>query len=192
MRYVAPLVGLVAAACLTSCSTSTGGQAVSGQEQPGTIGTSRPTTKTSTRPTTGSPQAGNSPMAKTDPCSLLTVAAKSKLGLTDAGEQHNVGIARGCRWRLRGPSDTYIFDVGILDTAGITDVPGDVQVTKLPDIGGHQAVQGKEGGGRGTCGIVMGVTESSRVDFAVVAGRDTQKACELVMQLATAVEPELP
>lgn len=132
-------------------------------------------------------------MEETDPCALLDAAAKAKLDISGAGENRKIGVARGCRWRVRGAGESQIFDVGILDTAGITDIPATVRVEKLPNIGAHQAVQGKEqGGGPGGCTIILGVTGSSRVDLNVLAGNDTQKACDLVMELATLVEPKLP
>jgi hypothetical protein len=183
---------LAGSAVLTSCTASTGGQAVAENPSQATE-TTRPSTGPGTRPTTGSPQAGNSPMADTDPCTMLDAAAKAKLGISGAGEPRNVGVARGCRWRVRGPSDTYFIGVSILDNAGITDIPSTVRVDKFPNIGSHEAVQGKEqGGGAGGCTILIGVTRSSRVDLNVIAGTDTQKACDLMMELAKQVEPKLP
>jgi hypothetical protein len=186
VRHLASLAMLVGlAGGLASCATPTSGQAV-----PENPAASTENGQPSTRPTS-SPQVSGGPLADTDPCSLLDSAAKAKLGLSGSGEPRKIGVSRGCRWRLRQGTDSYIFDVGILP-AGISNVPDKVQITKLPDIGSHQAAQTQEGGGAGTCLIILGVSESSRVDNTVSASGDTQKACELVMELAKQVEPKLP
>jgi hypothetical protein len=85
-----------------------------------------------------------------------------------------------------------VIDVGILDKTGIADVPAGASVKKLPNIGRREATQITDTGGAGSCTIIVGVTKSSRVDIGVIAGTDTQKACELTMQVAQLVEPELP
>lgn len=122
---------------------------------------------------------------------MLTESAKTELELSGAGEERKIGSARTCRWRKRGPSETIIFGVDIWDTAGIDDVPDDVTINPLPDIGSHKAVQGpaKQGG---SCTVFMAVTDSSRVGTTVTAGTDVQKGCELALQMAKLVEPKLP
>lgn len=193
VRRFAPLVllAVVASAGVTSCATPTGGQAVPGNPG-GSTATPRSSSGPGTRPTTSTPGSGNSPLTKMDPCDLLDSAAMAKLGITGEGEPGKILQARNCRWRVRGPSNTDIYDLGILDTLGLTDVPGQVQVTRLPDIGKHPAVQAKNSGGGQGCQILVGVTESSRVDLAVVSGTDVEKACGLAMEFAKLVEPKLP
>jgi hypothetical protein len=93
---------------------------------------------------------------------------------------------------LPGPDDTTFFDVIIYDDLGIDDLPSNVDPKPLPDVGSHKAVQDSESGGPGSCSVILGVTESSRVTTGVLSGTDTQKACDLAMQLAELVEPELP
>jgi hypothetical protein len=180
---------LTLAAALIACADSTAGTAV-----PGNGGT-EPTAGQSTRPgrptTSTKPGSADSPLANVDPCTLLTSQGKAQLGIS-GGEKNNVGSARGCKWRLRGPTDTYIFTVDINDRLGIKDIPQNIQLKELPDIGTHKAVQDVNPASPGTCGVSLGVTESSRVRTQLVAGTDTTKACDLALQTAKLVEPQLP
>jgi hypothetical protein len=188
LASLAIFVGLVGG--LAACATSTSGQAVPENPAAGTTQTGSPSTRT----TSSRPTAGAGPLAEVDPCSLLDSAAKAKFGITGNGKPRTIGISRGCQWSVRQGSTVttvYGFDIGIL-TAGMNDFPDNVPVKKLPDIGKHQAVQTQEGGGPGTCLIALAVTEKSRVDNTVVVSGNTQKACELAMELAKQVEPKLP
>lgn len=180
---------LALAAALTACADSTAGTAV-----PGNGGT-EPTVGQSTKPgkqtTSTKPGSAASPLANVDPCTLLTSQGKAQLGIS-GGEKENIGSARVCKWRLRGPVDTYFFTVGIYDRLGIKDIPQNIQLKELPDIGTHKAVQDVDPANPGVCGVTLGVTESSRVRIQVLAGTDTTKACDLALQMAKLVEPELP
>lgn len=167
---------------LASCADKTNGSPLPGTPNEPSTGTP---------PSTGTTKPGGSPLADTDPCSLLSASDQSTLGVGN-GEKRTVGVARTCRWRLRGANETIIFDVGILEAAGITDVPSSIQVKQLPDIGGHKAAEHTGGGGAGSCTIILGVSQKSRVDTNVIAGTDTQKACDRTMELARLVEPNLP
>lgn len=184
------MIGVVVVASLASCSTQTPGQAVPGA-QAGSTGTPGTGTRTSSRPTSNRPPA-DSPLHDTDPCSLLDSAGQAKLGINTPGEPHNIVNSRGCRWRMRVGSDTTVFDVGILDNQRIDQIPSNVQVEKIPNVGQHQAVRAKDVAGARNCAVILGVGDKSRVDNNVVAGNDVEKACELVMELARLVEPKLP
>jgi hypothetical protein len=168
----------------SACSDKTDGSAVPGN-----------TTTTEQRPTTGpstSDQPTNNDSLKDkDPCSVLTSAGQSQLGISN-GEKRQLGEARSCRWRQRGSTETFLFDVSIYDNSGIKDLPSDREIKQLSKIGKHEAVQRTETANPGVCAVIMGVTESSRVSTQVTAGTDTQKGCQLAMQLAQLVEPELP
>ena len=186
---LAPVL-VVALAAVTSCGGTTAGQAVPGDSTNSTEGgpSSGPTTSAG-KTTSTKPNGGDGSLADTDPCSLLTLAGRTQLGV-GTGQKRTVGGEPSCRWQRRGPSETYFFDVAVLDALGITDVPAQAQ--QIPNIGEHKAAQGSDLGGPGTCTVVLGVTESSRVDSSVGAGTDTQKACDLAKELATLVERELP
>ncbi|HET9142033.1 DUF3558 family protein [Actinophytocola sp.] len=181
---------MAVSAAVTSCATSTAGQPLPEGDVGGTS-TSRPSANPSSRPTTR-PQTGGSPLADLDPCALLTASAKATLGITAAGERRKILDTRLCQWKVRGPKDTYILGVGLLDKAGIDDIPSGVPIEQLPNIGDHQAVRSKEAGGTTPCAVILGVTNSSRVELQATAGTDVDKACELAMDMAKLVEPELP
>lgn len=173
----------------TACSDKTNGQAVPGGPTEQTGGSTTATSKGSTTPKTTT-SSGTSPITGKDPCSLLTTSAKAQLGLSGNGEKANVGSARGCNWERRNASgDLELFTVDINEHLGVKDVPASAK--PIADIDGHKAVQGSDLGGPGTCTVVVGVTDKSRVDNTVLAGRDTQKSCELASQLAKLVAPEL-
>jgi hypothetical protein len=187
---LALLVSVLAAllAGLTACSSKTDGSAVVGDEPTGNPTTTSRTTRPSRPPTTSNTNAGALP---SDPCSLLTAQAQTQLGIS-GGERGDVGSARGCKWRLRGPEETYFFSVDIRDSVGIKDIPASSNPKPLPDIGGHKAVQLSGFGGPGSCSVALGVGDSSTVTHSVTAGTNLQKACELALQMARLVEPELP
>jgi hypothetical protein len=185
VRVPGPVAAFVAvSAVLSSCATPTSGQAV---PVGGAEGTSRASTSAGA---TNKPRAGS--LADLDPCLLLNAAAKSKLGITTEGKPRTIVDSRFCQWQVRGPDVTYLFGVGLIEKAGVGQIPKNVPVEQLPKIGDHQAVRIKGAGGTRDCGITLAVTESSRVDTQVVVGTEQAKACDLVMQLARLVEPELP
>lgn len=187
MRRLALLVPVLLALAggVTACSDKTEG---SPQVQSTTGGqtTGGPTTRTTTdTPTPASDLKGK------DPCTLVTSSAQAQLGIS-GGEKSNVGSSRGCKWRLRGSDETTFFWVDIYDSQGIKDLPNDGDTTQLPKVGSHEAVQRTDPSNPGACGVVMGVTSSSRVTATALKGTDVTVGCELAMRLARLVEPELP
>jgi Protein of unknown function (DUF3558) len=167
-----------------SCGGTTGGSPVPGPGG-GTTAGQRTTTATRSTPSNGKSLAGR------DPCALLSSAAQAQLGIS-GGQRDDQGSARGCKWRLRGPEETWIFGVDIRDSSGIKDLPKDGKNKDLSDIGSHKAVQRTDPAIPGSCTVILGVTETSRVSNVVTAGVNQQKACELASQMARLVEPELP
>jgi len=167
-----------------ACSNSTNGLAVPGT----TTATSEqaPTTNETSETSTSSPSSNESPLVDKDPCPLLTASAQAKLGVS-GGQRHDVGSGRGCQWTVRGPQETDFYVVQIYDHSGLKDIPSDSKPKQLPDVGKHKAVQTSENGS-----VNMGVTDTSQVSTTVLTGTDTQKACDLAMQMARLVEPELP
>jgi hypothetical protein len=168
---------------MASCGSKTGGSPV--PEPGGGTGVGQPTTGQQSTPSNGGSLVGR------DPCSLLSSAAQSQLGISN-GQRDDVGSARGCKWRLRGPQETWIFGVDIRDSSGIKDLPQDGKNREISDIGSHKAVQRNDPAIPGSCGVILGVTDTSRVSNVVTAGVNQQKACELALQMARLVEPELP
>ena len=186
MRRLALLSVGIALVGLAGCSDKTTGSAVPGAPQVSGSTTNEPTETPSSTPTGG---AGS--LTDVDPCALLTSDGQAKLGVS-GGEKHDVGSGRGCQWQVRAQDgNLHIFTVSVYDKVGIKDLPKDLVINNLPDIGNHHAVQNpaKQGG---ACSVVMGVTDSSRVTATAVAGTDVQLGCQLAMQLAQYVEPGLP
>jgi len=84
------------------------------------------------------------------------------------------------------------MDVVIFDDLGLKDLVATGGRQDLPPIGGRQAVQ-SFGAGGDTCAITLDVTESSRVDVQTTENHgDKNKACEVSLQVARRVEPQLP
>lgn len=172
-----PLV-LVAALLLlvAGCSETTQGSPSPGGSAPATEETT----------TTSEPPAG---LADLDPCELLDPADLAALQLT-GGEGKTVGGARVCRWQRDGATlnETFTVSAEVFDNQGLGALNApDVQ--ELPPIGGHDAARFTDA--TGTCGVSLGVGDSSRVDNTAVGG-DQQLGCQLAEQLATIVERKLP
>jgi hypothetical protein len=190
VRRLALLVSVLSAllAGLTACASKTDGSAVAGGEPAGNLPTT--TTRSGRPPTTSNANPGNGSLPR-DPCSLLTAQAQAQLGIS-GGERSDVGSARGCKWRLRGPEETYFFSIDLRDSVGIKDIPSTSNPKPLSNVGSHKAVQVSGVGGPGSCSVALGVGDSSTVTQSVTAGTNLQKACELALQMARLVEPELP
>lgn len=171
---------------LAGCSEQTPGNATAGDEIPPS--SEAQVTTESSEETTTTTEAGT-PLADVDPCDLVSDAAATQLGLT-GGTAETLGEARVCRWRLDGPTlnESFSVQVEIFEKRGLADIVG-TNIQQLPPIGTHQAASfiGTAGG----CGVSVGVGESARVDNTAVGGNQ-QQGCQLVTQLATLVEPELP
>ncbi|CRK59621.1 hypothetical protein [Alloactinosynnema sp. L-07] len=171
---------------LAGCSQQTDGSPTTATEAP-----SLPATE-QTRATTSTISPPGNPLADADACDMLDDAGKKELGLSGAGEPGKVGRERTCKWRLRGPQDTYIFSVDIADKDGIKDIPASANKVEVPKIGNRETVQTALGGGAGTCSVSMAVTDKSRVSTTVGAGTDKAKACELAYRMAQLIEPSIP
>jgi len=143
-------------------------------------------TESSDPPTTGGEPGG---LADVDPCGLVDQAALGTIGLT-GGEEKTLGEARVCRYRHDGPTldESFTVSVELFDTRGLADIVG-TNVQQLPKIGAHDATSFI--GPTGSCGVSLGVGESSRVDNTAVGGNQ-QQGCTLAAQLAALVEPKLP
>lgn len=214
---LAGAVVIVAAVGATACSGGDGDEGSfpltteSTENEPGPAGSSMPTDSpmsTANPIPTGNPvpedDSGDvdegegeetSPLADVDPCTLVPDEAFASLGL-DESYPHDIGTGNGCRFTRRAETgDLYIHDVVIRLNGGLDDLPDlpdDITLVPLPNIGGHEAIESAGAGGRGSCTVLIGVTESSRVDVGLIAGTDGQLACDLAHQLATFVVSELP
>jgi hypothetical protein len=177
---------------LAGCSEQTQGSPSAGAEP--TAGQPTSTAPdTSTEPTEPTePSSGTddpSGLADVDPCGLVDDAALGSMGLT-GGEEKTLGEARVCRYRHDGATlnESFTVSVELFATRGLADIVG-TDIKQLPKIGAHDATSFV--GPTGSCGVSLGVGESSRVDNTAVGGAQ-QQACQFAARLAALVEPNLP
>ncbi|XVS63513.1 DUF3558 domain-containing protein [Actinosynnema sp. CA-299493] len=148
-------------------------------------------TDATTSPSTTAPAVGPSrggPLDGLDPCTLLTKAEAEQVtgaqGADPAVEQ--LGSARVCNF---APAAGRL-GVGVRTTSGLAAVQSNGNVVQDLVVGRHQAKQAI--GATGSCGIFIGVTESSRVDVVLNAGSPDEDPCPAAMRVAELVEPRLP
>lgn len=166
----------------------------------GTVGTATPTqgggpaTGSGGGSTSSSSSSGSGDsLASIQPCDLPSSSVLAQLQLTKIGSGTDSG-ARSCRWQK--PVDIngingYTASVDIRDSQGLSDVNTDGYTVTDDTVGSHQAKE-LQSSALGDCIIAIGVTDSSRVDVTANAGTDASQACDVVSQLAKAVEPQLP
>lgn len=128
------------------------------------------------------------PLDGTDPCSLLTKGEAEQVTGAQTAEPvvEQLGSARVCNFAPR----QALLGVGIRTTAGLDQVQSNGNVVQELVIGRHRAKQAV--GATGSCGIFIGVTESSRVDVVLNSGRPDEDPCPSAMRVAELVEPRLP
>jgi hypothetical protein len=143
----------------------------------------------------GSPSSSNnaSGTASLKPCSLLTAAdiSQNQLG---SGKSSNGNGARSCDWQNTTANNYagYTLAVDVRDHQGLKDINSEGYNVTDDNIGSHQGKQLKQNPGSG-CGVVIGVTNSSRVDVvATDSSGDAATSCNLANQFAKLVEPNLP
>jgi hypothetical protein len=182
---ILPLVAM-AVFGLAACNSTTPGQ---GTAEP-TGGGSPSTTEDSSAPSSGS---GGGSLASVDPCSLVSSSEESSLGLTRS-DADTVPGGKPCDWTK--PVDTngqngYAVEIVVRPNDGLNDVVTQGFTVQPVTVGSHQGKQLQLQAG-GSCSIAIGVGNSSRVDFTVTAGTDTNQACQVANELAKAAEPQLP
>lgn len=189
---LALMAALALGAGLSGCSEETPGNASAGgettAEKPSLPEETGSEPSGDDEPSTGS-DGGDSPLADLQPCELLKDDQVTKLGLVD-GEEITLGGAMVCRYHKEGATAAarYTVQVELYEDQSIDDIGGST-VTPVPKIGGHEAVTFTPPAGG--CAISIATSESSRVDATAVGGDEAQ-ACQIVAQVAAAVEPELP
>lgn len=173
---------------LAGCSEQTQGSPTPGDDPTGQTTTTTESEDT-TEPTTTTGTTGTGGLADVDPCGLVDDAGLSGLGL-GAGEEKTLGEARVCQWRRDGPTlnESFTVSVALFENRGLADIVG-TDIRQLPNIGTHEATSFVAPGG--SCGVSLGVGESSRVDNTAVGG-DQQQGCQLAASMAALVEPKLP
>ncbi|RKT57337.1 DUF3558 domain-containing protein [Saccharothrix australiensis] len=146
---------------------------------------------------TTSPSGGVSPspsggptgsLDTTDPCALITRAeAEQALGpLRKEPKAGELGGARTCSFAPR----TATFLIGIRTTVGLAGVQPDGGVLSDVTIGDRPAKELL--GVTRSCGVYLGVSDSSRVDVVLNATSSGEEPCPLARRIAELVEPRLP
>jgi hypothetical protein len=186
------IVGVVAVflmvAGLVACSEKTVGQALPSDMTVSSTGAGSggPFPTGSGRPTSTQPSVPRSPIADVLPCSLLSASEVAELR-AGPGKDERVNNARACNFN---DGDGFVLGVAIYDELGLEDLVAGSDIKPVPTVGRHKAVQAI--GGIDTCGIVIEVTKTSRVDVLGTAGGNEQKSCEIALRAAKLVEPRLP
>nr|WP_246381514.1 DUF3558 domain-containing protein [Prauserella isguenensis] len=169
---------------VSACSSSEGGQPIASQSA---------ATPSPDASSPASTNASGDPLADVDPCSLLSAQELSKYGTFPAGVREDVGTDRGCNFEKDTDSPTTdpnrVITVGVRDEEGIDDAQDNGQGIDRGESGGREFARIP---GAGVCTIVIGVSESSRVDITTVATEGTEKSCEIADEVAAIVEPKLP
>ncbi|OLR90847.1 hypothetical protein BJP25_30245 [Actinokineospora bangkokensis] len=129
-------------------------------------------------------------LASIDPCELVPESGKGELGLTGFGEAEKAPSSWGCSWQVKGSTiaSSYTIAVIVYPKVGLDDVVG--QDKQETTVGSHKAVRSLRSGGGG-CSYAMEVAEKSRVEVLAVGG-DGGQLCGPALQLAMAIEPQVP
>ncbi|WP_253831029.1 DUF3558 domain-containing protein [Prauserella aidingensis] len=187
MANTRTVVALIVGACAVvsaACSSTEEG------EPQTTRVTSAPKSESSTATTGEQPTAS---LSNIDPCSLLSADELSKYGTFPAGAPNNVGTARGCKFEKDTDSPTTdpnrVISVNLRDQQGIDDVQDLGQGIDRGEVEGRSYARVP---GPGVCTIVIGVSQTSRVDVNTIATEGTEKSCEIADEVAAVVEPKLP
>ncbi|MFI9010105.1 DUF3558 domain-containing protein [Actinosynnema sp. NPDC053489] len=128
------------------------------------------------------------PLDGVDPCTLLTKAEAERVTGPQTAEPavEQLGSARVCNFAPR----QALLGVGVRTAQGLDQVQSNGNVVQEVVVGRHQAKQAV--GATGSCGVFIGVTETSRVDVLLNSGSATEDPCPAAMRVAELVEPRLP
>jgi hypothetical protein len=180
LTVVLLFVSVLGLAACSQTTTGSGSPTTTGGGQPDTSGVG-----------TTSSGAGSG-LKSIQPCALLGAAVVSQYQLSLSDTTPGTG-ARPCNWQNTTDNNGigYTVEIDIRDSQGIKDYIPAGDTLSSDNVGRHQGLQAKASAGGG-CDVTIGVTDSSRVDVQLVAGTDTNRACDLANQLAKLVEPQLP
>ncbi|QTR01705.1 DUF3558 domain-containing protein, partial [Saccharothrix algeriensis] len=144
-------------------------------------GTATPTSPSGTAGPVGS-------LETADPCELVTEdETESTLGAQRKDPKpERIGTARACTFY----PEQATFVVGIRTNVGLAGVQPNGGVVKDITVGGRPAKELL--GATGSCGIYLGVSDSSRVDVVLNASSSGGDPCPPARRIAELVEPRLP
>lgn len=133
-----------------------------------------------------------SPTAEsTDPCALLSPAARSSAGLTVVGTRKHVAGARACDYTEPGGPGVLIT---VDERAGLADLRLSEERTRRIRIGRHEALRVADfRADDGTCAVLLGLGESAslHIDVSSADFKGTEQACARATTVAELIEPEL-
>ncbi|KID29596.1 hypothetical protein HQ32_03010 [Prauserella sp. Am3] len=128
-----------------------------------------------------------------DPCSVLTPDDLSTYGSFPPGKPETVGTSRTCRFMKDTDSPSTdpgrVIAVGFRDQQGLNDVQDMGMGIDRVEVDGREYAQVPSDGG---CQVMIGVSDSSRVDITVDATEGTQKSCNIADEVGQIIEPKLP
>jgi Protein of unknown function (DUF3558) len=176
---------LLAACALTlaACNNSTPGSAIGGSGSQGGSATSGDSSPSSTTTASGTQSL--------QPCNLLTASDLARYGLhkTDSGTALG---ARTCNWQnvTTNGGAGYAVGVDIRDNQGVSTANTQGYTVTTVTLGTHHGVQLAS---PGACVVILGVTNTSRVDIGGNDGYANQdQSCAEANNIANLVEPKLP
>lgn len=125
------------------------------------------------------------PLAGTDPCSLLKPADVPELNRGSGVQPKADG--RRCE------GDQYAVTIAEVDADGYAvQFEGSI-VKPLPDIGGYKAGKMEDPGSQyNSCAVVLAVTRNQLVTVAVGYQEDPTKSCDVARKAATAIAGGIP
>lgn len=180
MKYLVVLAGLALVMLgVAACSNQTGGQPTAGSTTDG----GAPTATTSTSGSTSSGGTGSLPVDQ--PCTLLSSADLTQLGVSSPGSTDSIGTAHACE--LDTAADHII--IAIRTNVGLSQFQASGGTIQDITIGSHAAKQVVDN--TGSCVIGIGVNDSSRVDVTAT-GDGTTNPCPIATDVANLVAPRLP
>jgi len=148
-------------------------------------------------PSTAGPSAEQ--LAAIDPCTLLADTEARQLGVPPPGVRNDMAGASVCGWQLPVRDDPQ-FDTGLLVGVAIDPETGVDELAVPPDavvtpttVGEHRGrVVAGDNFGSGSCSVELRLGPNAAALVDVLAGQDTERACEVATRAATLVEPKLP
>ncbi|MBP2181988.1 DUF3558 domain-containing protein [Amycolatopsis magusensis] len=147
---------------------------------------------TSTAADTAAPNSAPPGQAGLDPCTLLSSAERSTVGLTSVGEPKAIGSARTCDWTEAG---TFGLAISVDESKGLADLRTEKRSARQIEVGGREGLKVADAkADDGTCAVLLGAGESAsvQIDVSNTTFTGTEAACARADEVAGLVEPKLP
>ena len=137
-----------------------------------------------------SSQEHSSPIARIDPCELLSDEDRVRLGVGE-GEPTSLGTSRACDWQKSG---VLTIGVGLKPDLAFKDADLRGAIATLVNIGRHKAYKVEEAGGaKGACEVFVETGESSFAQVTALARTNaTAESCDQAVAVAKIIDPKLP